>query len=176
MKVLIDRSPVDERGKGRKGKPGRELVRETSFPSRERAEGERRSCDAHTQVSAHEVGLRQEGGGSAFVDDPALAQHYDVACQPPHYREVLLDEQHRRELGDPFEDSSHLGHELRGKPFRRLVHEQKTVVVEKRTRDREHLLLPARQRPRSLPSTVPQLGKEVVDEVVARIRASLRKL
>ncbi len=43
------------------------------------------------------------------------------------------------------------------------------IVVQERAADREHLLLPARERSRRLLAPRPQLGKQVVDEVVARL-------
>ena len=47
------------------------------------------------------------------------------------------------------------------------------VVVEERPRDRDHLLLAARERAGPLGAAFAQLGEEVVDELVARVRAAL---
>jgi hypothetical protein len=66
-----------------------------------------------------------------------------------------------------------VGDERRREALRRLVHEQQPVVVEQRPGDRDHLLLPAGERPCTLPRPLPQLGEKVVDEVVARLVVAL---
>ena len=60
-------------------------------------------------------------------------------------------------------------------PLRRLVDEQHPVVVQQRARDRDHLLLPARQRAGALRRALLELREELVDEVVARLRVAFRE-
>ena len=73
--------------------------------------------------------------------------------------EVLLDEQHRRELGRALERRGDLGHEQRREPLRRLVDEQHRVVVQERPGDRDHLLLAAGERARLLRAALLSSGK-----------------
>ena len=87
--------------------------------------------------------------------------------------EVLLDEQHRRQLREPLEDARDFADERGREALRRLVDEQHAVVVQQRPRDRDHLLLAARERARALPSALLELGEELVHEVVARLRVAL---
>src|SRR6266540_3261343 len=112
---------------------------------------------------------------AAGMHDAALVEHDGVACDPPHDAEVLLDEQDRRQLRQALEHASHLRDERRSESLRRLVDDEQPVVVEQRSSDRDHLLLPAGERARTLRRALPQLGKEVIDEVVARRRVALRK-
>jgi hypothetical protein len=78
---------------------------------------------------------------------------------PAHDAEVLLDEQHGRQLGEPLEHAGHVRDEGRREALRRLVDEQHTVVVQQRPRDRDHLLLPARERAGPLRPALLELGK-----------------
>src|SRR3712207_9447229 len=57
--------------------------------------------------------------------------------------------------------------------LRRLVDQKHPVVVEQRARDRDHLLLASGERAGTLRAALPQLGKELVDEVVPRFRVAL---
>ena len=102
------------------------------------------------------------------VDDAARVEHDDVLRDPPDDGEVLLDEQHGRELRGALERGRDLGHEQRREPLRRLVDEQHRVLVQERARDRDHLLLAARERAGSLRRRASELGKELVDELVPR--------
>ena len=61
----------------------------------------------------------------------------------------------------------------RREALRRLVDEQHAVVVQQCSRDRDHLLLPARERSRALRRPLLELGEELVDEVVPRLRVAL---
>ena len=102
-----------------------------------------------------------------------LVEDDGVARDPADDAEVLLDEQHGRQLRQPLEHVRELGDERRREPLRRLVDEQQAVVVEQRPRDRDHLLLAAGERSRPLARTLPQLREKVVDEVVARLGVAL---
>ena len=82
------------------------------------------------------------------VDDAARVEHDDVLGDAADDGEVLLDEQHRALLADALERRRDLGHEQRREALRRLVDEQDPVLVQERARDREHLLLAARERAR----------------------------
>ena len=109
------------------------------------------------------------------VHDAALVEHDDVARDRRDDAEVLLDEQHGRQLATPLEHPRDLGDERRREALRRLVDEQHAVVVQQRAGDRDHLLLAAGERAGALPPRVPQLREELVDEVVARARRCARR-
>ena len=92
---------------------------------------------------------------------------------PAHDAEVLLDEQHRRQLGEPLEHAGDVGDERGRETLRRLVDEQHAVVVQERARDRDHLLLAAGERSGALLPALLELREELVDEVVARLCVAL---
>ena len=102
----------------------------------------RRTCSGSESSSAAGPG----------VDDPAAVEDDDVACEALHHRQVLLDEQDRGQLGGTLEHRGDLGHEERREALRRLVDEEHLVPVQERPRDRDHLLLAARERPGALPA------------------------
>ena len=160
--------PVDQRQPG-----GDQEVHRTQAEAGDREEEE----GAHPTPSRRWIrGLSSSSSPRRpDVHDAARVEHDRVAGDALHDAEVLLDEQHRRQLRDALEGERHLGHEQRRQPLRRLVDEQQAVVVEESTADREHLLLPARERSCRLLAPRPQLGKQVVDEVVARLGVALRE-
>src|SRR5438874_1490934 len=90
-----------------------------------------------------------------------------------HDAEVLLDEQHRRQLGEPLEHTRNIRDERGRETLRRLVDEKYAVVVQECPRDGDHLLLPARERAGALLPPLLELREELVDEVVARVCAAL---
>ena len=89
--------------------------------------------------------------------------------QPLQDGEVLLDEHDGRQLGDALEDVSDLADDARSEALRRLVDEQQGVAVEERAGDRDHLLLPARERSGALAATLAEDGEQVVDELVVGV-------
>ena len=133
----------------------------------------RASVDAEQPPDVLRVG--EELRCRAGVDDAAAVEDDDVAREPLHDGEVLLDEHDRRQLGRALERLRHLGDEQRRETLRRLVDEQELVAVEERPRDRDHLLLPARERAGPLRGALAELRKELVDEVVPWVAASLRE-
>ena len=62
-----------------------------------------------------------------------------------------------------------LGDQQGRQSLRGLVDEQQAIVVQEGPADREHLLLPSRERPGRLLAALTQLGEQVVDEVVSRL-------
>ena len=113
--------------------------------------------------------VAEELGRRSRVDDAAPVEHDDLLREPRDDGEVLLDEQDRRELGRALERLGDLGHEQGREPLRRLVDEQQLVLVQQRARDRDHLLLPARERAGPLRAALGELREELVDELVARV-------
>src|SRR2546422_269243 len=98
--------------------------------------GSRVTSGRNAEQAAHELGLREQLLGIALVDDASLVEHDDVARQPAHDSEVLLDEQYRRQLGQPLERAGDVGDERGRESLRRLVDEQQAVVVEQCSPDR----------------------------------------
>src|SRR5512146_1030131 len=74
------------------------------------------SCDPQQLLDAAAVG--EQVGRGAGVDDAAGVEHDRVAGDAPHHSEVLLHEQHRRQLGDALEHLRDLGDEQRREPLR----------------------------------------------------------
>ena len=98
--------------------------------------------------------------GGADVHDPTRVEDDRVARDTAHDAEVLLDEQHRRQLGDALEHARDLGDEQGSEAFRRLVDEQQPVAVQQRAGDRDHLLLAAGECPGALRAPLAELREE----------------
>ena len=130
----------------------------------------RASVDAEQPPNVLRVGeeLRRRAG----VDDAAPVEDDDVTRETLHDGEVLLDEDDRRQLGRALECLRHLGDEEGGQTLRGLVDEQELVAVEEGPRDRDHLLLAARERPGTLRGALAELREELVHEVVPWVGAS----
>ena len=77
-------------------------------------------------------------------------------------------------LARPREHLRDLGDEQRRQALGRLVDQEHAVLVQERPRDRDHLLLAARERPGALPAALLELREQLVDEVIARRRRSAR--
>ena len=80
------------------------------------------------EQAAHVVGVGEELRRRAGVDDLPRVEHDDVAGEALDDGEVLLDEQHGRQLGGAPERRGDLGHEQRGEALRGLVDEQHLVL------------------------------------------------
>ena len=117
--------------------------------------------------------VREQLLGRTDVDDAAGVEHHRVAGDALHNAEILLDEQHGRELRDTLEHAGHLGDEQRRETLGGLIDEQNAVVVQERTGDRDHLLLAAGERACELLSALLQLGKQVVDKLIPRLGVTL---
>src|SRR3954453_20754486 len=126
-----------------------------------------------TEESLDEIGLLEQLLRVAPMHDAALVEEDRAVREAAHHTEVLLDEQYRRQLGQPLEHAGDVGDERGRESLGRLVDEQYSVVVQERARDRDHLLLAAGQRACALLRALLELGEELVDEVVARIRVAL---
>src|SRR5947209_951713 len=122
-----------------------------------------------TEVAARERGIAHELLDVAGERHAALIEHDDVAHQAVRYAEVLLHQQDRRRFRRAAQCVDDVPHDQRREPLRRLVDQQDAVVaVEQRARQRDHLLLPARERPGFLRGALLQLRKQLVHEVVPR--------
>ena len=108
------------------------------------------------------LAVGEQLGRRARVDDAARVEDDDVRRNPADDLEVLLDEQNRALGADALERDRNLGDEHRREALGRLVDEQDHVLVQERATDREHLLLPARERSRPLPGTLEKLREELV--------------
>jgi hypothetical protein len=98
---------------------------------------------------------------SAADDDRSVGEAADDI-------EVLLDEQDRHDLGRLGERIGDLGDDLRREALGGLVDEQEPVVVEQRSRDRDHLLLSAGQCAGELIAPRDEVGEQLRDEVPSR--------
>src|SRR5205823_12822700 len=90
-------------------------------------------------------------------DERATPHHGGAVRATKRAHGVLLDEQHRDAMG--LEVGERLKHALpheRGESERGLVKEKQARSSEKRPRDREHLLLPARESSREHSATLAQ--------------------
>src|SRR6185369_11607519 len=87
-----------------------------------------------------------ELGHRAAVDDAAVVHHCDAVAERLRDGEVLLDEEDRRlrALQLPQRRDQVL-HDRRREPLARLVDQQQPPRLDDRARDREHLLLSARE-------------------------------
>src|SRR4051794_33074957 len=104
-----------------------------------------------------------------LVGQHDAARLHDVAAMrrdESHVR-ILFDEEDRRPLGvDLFDDAEDRLHHLRRESERRFIEQQHLRLRHQCARDREHLLLAARQRPRVLLDPVLQHREEREDAVV----------
>src|SRR5438094_8577940 len=125
------------------------------------------------QQATHERLVAEKLRRFALVADAPGVDHDDVSRNLADDAKVLLDEHDRRELGGALEHPRDLGDEQRREALRRLVDQEQRVAVQKRARDRNHLLLAARERAGPLLAALLQLGEELVDEAVARLGGAL---
>src|SRR5512147_227061 len=110
------------------------------------------------EVGAADGVVLLEVGGRARHDDAAGLEEVGVVGQVEGHRRVLLHEQdaHPLLLVDRAHDAEDLPDHQRGQAERGLVQQQQAGAGHERARDRQHLLLAARQRARLLP---PPLGE-----------------
>src|SRR5688572_17244179 len=103
--------------------------------------------------------VQQHRGFAGKRDEPAL-QHVAAMARLEREARVLLDQEHRHALGG--DRANHLedllDHERR-EPHARLVEQEQLRTAHHRARDREHLLLAARERPGRLLAPFPKPGK-----------------
>src|SRR5439155_22325481 len=103
---------------------------------------------------------RQRAGGAADHDAPRL-ENISARGEGERAVGVLLDEEHGHALGvDALDDAEDLPGETRGEAERRLVEEKQARPDHEGARDREHLLLAARQGARGLARPLAEDGKE----------------
>ncbi len=90
--------------------------------------------------------------------DPSVQHHRDAVGDRAGNADVLLDQQNLEVslLSEAREQSFDLLDDHRGEPLRRLVHHEQASVLKQSARDREPLLLAAREL---APATVAPLGK-----------------
>ncbi len=100
------------------------------------------------------------------MDDTPAVEHDDVARHALQRGDVLLDEHDRGQLANPLQDARDLRDEGGREPLCGLVDEKEQVRVEQRPRDRDHLLLAARERARALAAALAQDREELVHELV----------
>jgi len=122
----------------------------------------------HTEEATDLCLVLEQRPGRAAVDHPPLVEDDRVAGQRPDDAEILLDQQHRRQLRHPLEHAGDLGDEVGREPLRGLVDQEHLVVVQQRPGDRDHLLLAAREGAGPLVEVPLQHRKELPDQVVAR--------
>src|SRR6478609_7526490 len=110
-----------------------------------------------------------EVGHRAAMDDAAVFHHGDAVAERARDLEVLLDKQHRRlgalevaQRGDQVEDDG--GRQS----LARLVDEQEAARLDHRARDREHLLLPARELPGGMEPELLQRREQAEQPVESR--------
>src|SRR5262245_59036011 len=93
---------------------------------------------------------------------PAALEHVVAICKPGEHLEVLIHQQDR--LAAALELAQHfpnLAADDRGEPFGCLVEDQQLRVGHERTRDRQHLLLPARELAAHLLAALADPGKQL---------------
>src|SRR5262249_36064636 len=105
--------------------------------------------------------LAELAGGAVIADLPLL-EHVHAIGQIEGEPDVLLGEEDREPVGLelPVLLLQVLDDEWR-EPFRRLVEEQQLRIAHQRARDRQHLLLAARQEPALTILELAKLGEEV---------------
>ena len=114
--------------------------------------------------------------GRPDVDDAAGVEHDGIAARPaattPRFcstSSTVVSSDDALERGATSVTSSGAS------PFVGSSIEQQAVVVQQRAADRDHLLLAARERAGRLLAARPQLGEELVDELVARLARPARR-
>ena len=112
----------------------------------------------HAEELLNPLGAREELSGRAFVNDPAAVEDDDVLCH------ALGDADSAPQAGSwsapqLLERYGDVCHERGSETLRRLIDQEQRVVVQERPRDRDHLLLAARERARTLAPTSLSSGK-----------------
>src|SRR5512144_3003040 len=133
------------------------------------------AAPVHSEETPHALRIVEELRARPLVDHAPPVEDDDVLREPLQDGEVLLDQHHGCQRGDALEDVSDFADDARSEPLRRLVDEQQGVAVEERAGDRDHLLLPARERSGALAATLTEDGEQVVDELVVGGRHARRE-
>ena len=108
------------------------------------------------------------GGERGGVDDPVnppVDHNGDPVGDRRRHADVLLDDEHGdvARLAEPHQHLFHLGDDDRGQALRRLVHNEETGVEQQSARNREHLLLAARELPAAVVLALGEPRKRLVD-------------
>src|SRR5712692_9352082 len=108
-------------------------------------------------------------------DASSLLEKPEVARDAPREAQLLFDQKHRqaRRAVEREQDVADLVHEVRLDPFGGLVENQQRRLDDQRARDRELLLLAAREVAATAMSHLLQHGKQIVDVRRNRARAVL---
>src|SRR5205085_1107495 len=131
------------------------------------AERERAEIGARDAlVAAQLVGGAAEHDATLLEDVPAIGDG------ERRLRHLLDDQEREAVVTQTRERLEYLGHETRRQPERRLVEQQQPGPRHQRTRDREHLLLAARERAGELVLALAQDRK--VPDVPLDVRVDLR--
>src|SRR5438034_7457160 len=123
------------------------------------ARGRRRLGE--TEVGGADARVGRQRAGGAADDDASGFQHVRARGQGERAVRVLLDEQDGHPFGvDACDHVENLPGGTRGEAERRLVQEKQAWPDHEGARDREHLLLAARQGARELARALAEQGKE----------------
>src|SRR5438046_1061615 len=118
----------------------------------------------HAEIELLDVVLLAQSGAIVFHHDAAVFEHIAVVGCVQRHVGVLLDEQDRGAALsiDPHADLEDFARQLGAQSEARLVEQHQLRRGHQRTRDREHLLLAARQQPGVLRGAFPE-DREVAE-------------
>src|SRR5215813_4760640 len=118
------------------------------------------------QVLVDDARIGAQGSGGRVVADVALLHDVNALGRLERERNVLLDEQDGDALPvERVHDLPDLGHHPRHEPLGGLVEENDLGLQHHRARDRQHLLLAARERAPGLIAALAEDRKALVDLV-----------
>ncbi len=119
--------------------------------------------DAKQPLLEVPVGRKPRGVDDAI--DAAIDHDGNIFRDRGCHADVLLDHKHRHlaVFRKPHQHLCDLGDDDRREAFGRFVHDEKMRVGQKRARDRQHLLLAARELAAAMVLALSQPGKGVVD-------------
>src|SRR5574341_534878 len=126
------------------------------------------------EVSVGDALAAQQLRGAALQHDVPVLEHVPAVGDGERGLGELLDEQQREPLvPEPRQHREHLVHELRRQAQRRLVEEEQAGRRHEAARDREHLLLTAREHARRLqpPLAQDREALEVTLDLARRLAA-----
>ena len=122
----------------------------------------------HAEVALDAGLVVEQVGGGPGEDHATAREHDDALGEPADDVQVLLDEQDRHGLGRLGERDRDLVDDLRREALRGFVDEQQAVLVHERARERDHLLLAAREGAGALGAARMDVGEQPLDELAAR--------
>ena len=117
----------------------------------------------HPEHLTAQLAICAERRRGPLVGDPAAVEDVDAVGQGQHEVEIVLHDEDRHVPAQPVDGDEDRLADRRGQPFERLVQQQEPEVPRQGARDRDHLLLAAREGLGAAGQALADPGEELED-------------